>query len=333
MSWLPLCVLTSKELLLKNFRCAFIVLFLMTLPVCSFAAEQNLPERIVLNKIAAVVNGEIITLHELRQHAGAELARSGINVSDPASRQHVDMVMSKVLSVMIENILLRQEAERLQIKVADSDVDNEVRKLAQRNQMSMKDFEARIVSQGGTLVMLKERVRNNILSQRIIAIQIARKSVVTEEEIKAYYEQNQDSFRADRSVDVSLIVFAPSAKHEDIYKKIANGSLSFENAARDFSEGPSPDSGGNLGMIKWEDLAAPLKEQVVHLKDGGVSPVFETNGRNCLIKLNTSTSGRNMTLEEATPGIEQILREPRLRDRFAEYTEQLRSRAVIDIRL
>ena len=303
------------------------------MPVCSFAAGQTLPERIVLNKIAAVVNGEIITLHELRQHAGSEMARAGINPSDPASRRHVDQIMSKVLSVMIENILLRQEAERLQIKVSDSDVDNEVRKLAQRNQLNMRDFEALIVAQGGTLELLKERVRHNILSQRIIAIQIARKSVVTEEEIKTYYTQNQDSFKAERSVDVSLIVFAPSAKSEDIYRKIVNGSLSFENAAREFSEGPSPDSGGNLGMIKWEDLAAPFKEQVVRLKDGEISPIFETNSRVCLIKLNASTSGRNMTLEEATPEIEQILREPRLEERFAEYTEQLRNRAVIDIRL
>ena len=314
--------------------CSALLLFVLTLiPVYSFAAEQNLTERIILNKIAAVVNGEIITLHELRQHAGAEMARAGINPSDPSSRRYVDQVMSKVLSAMIENILLRQEAERLQIKVSDSDVDNEVRKLAQRNQLSMKDFEARIIAQGGTLDLLKERVRHNILSQRIIAIQIARKSVVTEEEIKTYYEQNQDSFKAERSVDVSLIIFAPSAKYDDIHQRIVNGSLSFENAAREFSEGPSPNSGGNLGMIKWEDLAAPFKEQVVRLKDGEISPIFEANARVCLIKLNSSTSGRNMTLEEAMPEIEQILREPRLEERFAEYTEQLRNRAVIDIRL
>lgn len=43
-------------------------------------------------------------------------------------------------------------------------------------------------------------------------------------------------------------------------------------------------------------------------------------------------SGEGQTLEEATPQIERILREPKLQERFREYTEQLRKRAVVEIR-
>ncbi|SBV93359.1 PPIC-type PPIASE domain protein [uncultured delta proteobacterium] len=318
---------------MKTIRCCVAALVFLAMPCIAFAASNELPQPVVLNKIAAVVNGEIITLHDLRRHAAAEFVRAGINASDPANRAQIDRIMSRVLSVMIEDILLRQEAERLQIKASDSDVDNEVRKLAQRNQMNMKDFEARVVAQGGTMEMLRERVRNTILSQRIVNIQIARKTVVTAEEVKKYFDAHQNEFAAERSVDVSLIVFAPSADPLDVYKKITAKTLSFEDAAKKFSEGPSPENGGRLGMIKWDDLAAPFKAQVVQLKDGEISEVFHANTRDCLIKLNGSTSGRTMTLEEATPEIERILREPRLQERFTEYTDQLRSRAVIDIRL
>jgi peptidyl-prolyl cis-trans isomerase SurA len=308
-------------------------LVLLLVPCISFAAAKEVPQPIVVNKIAAVVNGEIITLHELRQHAALEFARAGMNASDPANRSQVEKTMSRVLSAMIEDILFRQEAERLQIKVSDSDIDNEVRKLVQRNQMSMKDFEARLVAQGGTMELFRERVKNSILNQKIVGIQIARKSIVTEEEIKQYYTAHQNEFSAERSVDVSLIVFAPSADPLDVYKKIKANSLSFEEAAKKFSEGPSPNNGGRLGMMRWDDLASSFKEQIVRMKDGEISEVFQANTRNCLIKLHGSTSGRSMTLEEASPEIERILREPRLQERFAEYTEQLRSRAVIDIRL
>jgi peptidyl-prolyl cis-trans isomerase SurA len=305
----------------------FVLLFM---PFSAFSAQEG---PIVLNKIAAVVNGEMITLHELRQHSSAEFVRMGINPADPASRPQVDNVMSKVLSVMIEDMLLRQEAERLKIKVADSEVDNELRKIAQRNQTGMKDLEARIAAQGGTLDMLKERIRNNILSQRIINIMIARKTVVTAEEISEYYAAHKEEFSAERSVDISLIVFSPSSNAPDIAARIRSGSLSFEDAARKYSEGPSPDSGGRLGMIKWDDLGAPIKARVVEMKKGDISGLFQTNSRDCLVKLNDATSGRSMTLEEATPEIERLLREPRLQERFAEYTHQLRSRAVIDIRI
>ena len=324
----------GKEILLKSIRFCFALLaFLTVLPCSAFAAENDGTQSIVLNRIAAVVNGEIITLHELRQHSASEFVRSGINPADPSSRRQVDMIMSRVLSVMIDDILLRQEAERLQVKVSDSDIDNEVRKLVQRNQTSQKEFEARVIAQGGTMEMIRERVRHSILSNRIIGIMIARKIVITEDEVKAYYESHQDEFKAERSVDVSLIVFAPSANPEDVALKVKNGSLSFEEAARKFSEGPSPENGGRLGMITWEDLAGPFKAQITQLKDGEISELFQANTRDCLIKLNASTSGRNMTLEEATPEIERVLREPRMQERFTEYTDQLRSRAVIDIRI
>lgn len=318
---------------MKHFFRAILLLTLITFPLSAFAADNNASQIITVNKIAAVVNGEMITLHELRQHAASEFVRSGINPNDPATRGQIDAIMSKVLTVMIDDMLLRQEAERLQIKVNDSDVDNEVRKLVQRNQTTMKEFEARLAAQGGTIDMLKERIRNNILSQRIINIMIARKSVVTSEEVKAYYEEHKNEFEAERSVDISLIVFSPSSNPEDILLRIQKGTMSFEEAAKKFSEGPAPEKGGGLGLISWDDLASPFKAQVLQLQKGQISELFHVNSRDCLLKFNDSVSGRSMTLEEATPEIEKILREPRLQERFTEYTQQLRSRAVIDIRL
>ena len=313
-------------------RCLAFLVF-MTMPLCAFAAEAELPQPIVLNKIAAVVNGEIITLHELRQYSGSEFVRAGVNPMDPSNRSQVEQIMSKVLSVMIDDMLLRQEAERLQVKVSEADIDNEVRKLIQRNQTSEKEFEARLVAQGGTMELLRERLKNSVLSQRIIGIMISRKSIVTPEEISAYFEEHKGEFSAERSVDFSLIIFSPSSKPDDVVAKIKSGSLSFEEAARKFSEGPAPDNGGRVGSVAWEDLAAPFKAQIMELKEGEVGDLFQVNGRDILLKLNGATSGRSMTLEEATPEIERILREPRLQDRFTEYTAQLRSRAVIDIRL
>ncbi|MDL2210705.1 SurA N-terminal domain-containing protein, partial [Desulfovibrio sp. OttesenSCG-928-O18] len=284
---------------MKRIHSCILALVFSLLPLCAFAAQGQPVERIVVNKIAAVVNGEMITLHELRQHSATEYIREGINPADPAARRQVESIMSRVLSVMIDDMLLRQEAERLKLKASDAEIENELRKLVQRNQTNMKEFEARVIAQGGTMEMVKDRLRNNILSQRIINFMIARKSVVTQEEIGAYYEEHKNDFTAERSVDISLIVFASSVNPEDVYKRIASGALSFEEAAAKFSEGPSPDSGGRLGMIKWEDLAAPFKSQVLQLQNGGISRVFQANSRECMLRLNDSTSGRSMTLEEA----------------------------------
>lgn len=66
---------------------------------------------------------------------------------------------------------------------------------------------------------------------------------------------------------------------------------------------------------------------------GMVSGLFEVNnGLKGQLKLLSMESGDGQTLEEATPQIERILREPKLQERFREYSEQLRKRAVVEIR-
>lgn len=314
--------------------CLFALLALLTVfPARAGAAEAGKYQSIQLNKIAAVINGEMITLHELRQHTGPELARAGIRPSDPAARQQIEALMTQVLDSMIDDMLLRQEATRLKVTVSDNEVDNELRKLVQRNQTTMAEFEARVVAQGGTMAMVKERLRNNILNQRIVSIMIARKIVITQDEIARYYEEHQKEFAAEKSVNLSLIVFGPAAKPADVLRRINEGSLSFAEAAKQYSIGPAPDKGGELGLIAWKDMAEPIKVEVLKLQNGQVSGIFQLNMNDSLVKLNSSTAGRQMTLEEATPEIERILREPRMRERFTEYTQQLRKKAVIDIRL
>lgn len=296
------------------------------------AAQGNTPA-IQLNKIAAVVNGEVITLHELRRYVGPELVRRGISPGAPGTEQAVSQMMEMALNSMIDDALLRQEARRLNITVSAAEVDNELNMMIQRNQSTMESFEASLAAQGQTMDMVRDRIRNNILSQRIISLMIARKVVVTKEEVARYYEQHGHEFAADKSVDISLIVFPSSADAEGVTRKIHDGSLSFEKAAGEHSVGPQPDKGGRLGYLPWKDVIPPLQTALSGLENGQTSRLFTVEGYKALVRLHDSTPGRPMTLEEATPDIERILREPLLQARFDEYTRQLRGKAVIDIRI
>ena len=300
-------------------------------PVLAVAAGA--PSSIQLNKIAAVVNGEIITLHELRSHVGPELIRRGINPGTPGSEQAISQLMTTALNSMVDDILLQQEARRLNIAASDAEVDNELNMMIQRNQTTKEAFETALVAQGQTMSSLRERIRNNILTQRIIGVMIARKVVVTKEDIERYYTQHGHEFTADKSVDISFIVFPPSVDAEAITKKIHSRALSFEKAANDYSIGPQADKGGRLGFVSWIDLIPPLREVVANLEEGKVSQLFMVETYKALLLLNGSTPGRQMSLEEASQDIEQILREPLLQSRFEEYTRLLRGKAVIDIRV
>lgn len=298
---------------------------LLALALPAYAARD-----MTVTKIAAVVNGEIITLHDLRIRTAGELGRRGIPQTDPRAEE----VMKAILESMINDILLRHEAERYKITVADKEVDEEISKIMQRARMSPKDFEAQIKRQGGTMTMLRDNIKNNMLRQRMINYMVARKVVVTPEEVREYYNKNRSEFSNIKMVDFSVIVFAPGVDKEKIYQALRVGELNFNEAAKIYSVDKGGAQGeGKLRRVPWDNLPEGLRAILGQLSVGEISPVFSYEGRDTVVKMDQPPADTTLTFEEVSPRIEDMLREPRMQERFKEYSEQLRSKAVVDIRL
>ena len=282
-----------------------------------------------VNKIAAVVNGEMITLHELRTLTAAELARRSI----PPTDARADQVQRNVLDSLINNILLRQEAERLKVTVPESDIDGEIRRLAARANMSQQAFEEQMKRQGG-IKPLRDKLRENILRQRIMHHMVARKVIVPREEIAKYYETHKDEFNGEKVADFSIIFFPPNVKAKAILDQIKGGSMSFEDAARQYSLDPgSKPMGGRVEKAPWKALGPRLQTTLNSLKDNELSQLLNVEGTQVLVRRNSIFESKPLNLTEATPRIEEILAEPRMQERFKEYAQQLRDKAVVDIRL
>ena len=132
---------------------------------------------------------------------------------------------------------------------------------------------------------------------------------------------------------MGIIVYPPQAPAENWSKRIKSGQIDFQKAAREISVGPKASEGGDLGEIAWQDLAPALQSRLAPLKPGEVSGLFPINKLQAQVMLISSTSGSARSLEEASPQIENLLREPRLEERYQEYATQLRKRAVVDVRL
>ena len=119
---------------------------------------------------------------------------------------------------------------------------------------------------------------------------------------------------------------------------VAAGALSFADAVRAVSIGPNPQDGGDLGFMELSDMAPGMMEQVSRMKKGDVSPLLAMNANKVQIALLDFEEAENADHSNAVPDsetagrIEQILRRPRLQERFEEYTAQLRDKALIDIR-
>ncbi len=306
------------------FFIAFIVATLAFAPICQAAS---------VGKVAAVVNGEMITMYDLEQFCAPELMQKKLNPKNPAQRKEVDAILRQGLDMMTMDLLLAQEAEKLKINVSDIEVEEEFQRSVKRRNVSEEVFLAQVKREGFTKAMVKDRIKKGILRQKLMGMMVGRKVVVTPEEVKAYFEAHKSELSQEKNPRMALLVYPDNVDANSWAKRIKSGSVSFEDAVRQTSIGPNKAGGGDVGPLKWKELNPAWQQKLSSMQPGEVSPVFIVEGKKAQLKLITMGNNRgDIKLEDVTPEIENILREPRLQERFKEYSEQTRKKAVIDVR-
>ncbi|MBO4368814.1 MAG: peptidylprolyl isomerase, partial [Desulfovibrio sp.] len=122
---------------------------------------------------------------------------------------------------------------------------------------------------------------------------------------------------------------------QTVEQQLKSGQISFADACAKYSVLPNRDKGGDAGPVEWNKLNPEWSDRLTKMKPGTVSDIFMNQGFKTQVYLFKPGGGayRTMTLEEATPMITDILRQPKSKDRFEDYAASLKKKAVIDIRL
>lgn len=317
----------QKELEVR--KLAVILLMVCFCAVASVQAAQ-------LNKVAAVVNGQPITMFDLQKEALPQFARARVNPGDPAMAKKRDEILRSVLDMMIMDILVAQEAKRLKATVTPSEIENELKRIMKERKINRKQLEEQLARSKMTIASLSKDIEKNILRQKVMAMEVGRKVIVTPEEISRYYEEHKDSLFDRSGLHMGLLVYPPNVNAASIASQIKSGALSFASACAKYSIAPNKDKSGDTGPVEWDRLNPEWSGRLNSMKPGDVTDLFTLQGKfKAQIHLFRPGGGemRPLTLQEATPQIDSILRQPKAKGRFEDYSRQLRKKAVIDIRL
>lgn len=287
----------------------------------------------VVDRIVAVVNGELITLFELNQRVKPYLERFRGKELGQKEKETILKMKKDVLNKMIEDILIKQRAEEYGIEVTDMEVQNRIRRIKNRNGMAEEEFRKELKRQGMSMEEFSQKIRGDILKHRLISAMVKRKVVVTDEEIKEYYKKHKADFSREKKVKLNLILFPDSVNAKEIFEKIKQGKISFAKAAAEYSVGPQPDEAGDLGNVEWSSMNADFKEALKNKKAGDITPPFEFKDKAALLKVRDIQSGETKPLSEVKDKISDQIYKKKFSRQYEEYLSQLREKAVIDIRL
>ncbi|MFO7729016.1 MAG: SurA N-terminal domain-containing protein [Desulfonatronovibrio sp.] len=300
-----------------------------------FLCSSSLPSWAMVNKIVALVDGESITLYELQsrmKHLLGMFEEEDVDIDDLPEEQ-LKQTQKQVLDQMINDILLRQEADKYGIEVTEKEIDSHIERIRSENDMSPEEFEDHLQSQDLTMEAYRQQIRDSITRQSVLNMMVRRKVLVTDEDIENYYKDNSSAYKQGSKVHLKVILVPEIEQARELREKISRGDIEFDEAAVQFSQGPNAQQGGDLGKVEWKKLAPQWQEAVESLEPGQLSRAFQVRDTGAIIKLLESQSDTVKPLSAVKDQIREKIFETKLNQRFDDYIQGLREEAVIDIRL
>ena len=109
---------------------------------------------------------------------------------------------------------------------------------------------------------------------------------VSEDEVKAFYNEHKDDFNAGETVNASHILVDSEEKATELLSAITSGEISFEDAAKQNSTCPSSAEGGNLGDFGRGQMVPEFDTACFEMEVGEVRGPVKTQFGYHLIRLN-----------------------------------------------
>ncbi len=305
-----------------------------------------LPARAELvDRIAAVVNSDIITLSEVEARLGPELQRLRAEPDAARRAETRAQLVKKSLDLLIGEKLMESQVRELNIEVADSEIEMGMDDVKKQNNISSEQFEQLLSQEGYTLSSYKAFMRKHLARLKLVNLKVRAKVKISDEDLKAEYAKwaHDEANEFEVHARHLLVQVAPKATPEQIeaarLKAVAlmtearQPGVSFIELAKKKSEGPSAAEGGDLGFFKRGVMVAEFERAAFTLPVGGISDPIRTKFGWHVLKVEERRALAAPPLDE----VKDQLRERMLRGQLEKYTDQyvqeLRAQAVVDEKL
>jgi parvulin-like peptidyl-prolyl isomerase len=143
----------------------------------------------------------------------------------------------------------------------------------------------------------KERLRSTLLMDKVMAHVLLDQPSANEEEIRQYYETNQEAFKRPEMVRFRQIVTNTEADAERVLRELQDGADMAEMAGKN-SVSPEAENGGEVGWLAREHLEESMEKVLFSLKPGQVSPVTKTPYGYHIFEVLSIQAGQDLEYED-----------------------------------
>jgi peptidyl-prolyl cis-trans isomerase SurA len=243
-------------------------------------AAPSQPAGVLLDRIAAVVNDEVVLLSEVYDLGDAYIAE-GIKEGTPRA-----VLEREVLDKLIERRLVEQEISRLKLDVGDEDVDRAVDDVARRNGLDREQLRAELLRQGVAWDTYRSELRESLRDMRFGQSVLRPRITITDDELKDLWIRRAGKVDVASHVQALVILLkaGDAAQNQEARQRAegllaqARGGASFAELSRAHDEGPYGAHDGEMGTFTAGELVEPLDVAVTAARVGEVAMVEMASG-------------------------------------------------------
>jgi peptidyl-prolyl cis-trans isomerase C len=238
-------------------------------------------------------------------------------------------VQKNILDQLVLQHLLLQEAAKVGIAVTDEVVNQRYEAFkAQRPDVPEEQ--------------VKPFIKNELMIQQMIEQEIVSKITVSDEEMQQYYEEKKAQFKEPEQIQAShiLVQVAPDASQEDKDAAKAkidailvqlNEGKDFGELAKEHSDCPSKEQGGDLGFFARGMMVKSFEDVAFGLDEGGISDIVETQFGYHIIKLTGKKAERDVPFDEVKDQLKQGLFQQKRNTEITSWIDTMKEQAQIEM--
>jgi len=300
----------------------------------------------VVEEIVARVNNEIITREDL-EHARTSLESE---IRDECAKCTPEQVRSQVaakdkdlLRDLIDQSLLTQRAKDNGINV-DTEVIKRLDSIRQQYKMpTMEALEAEVTKSGQDFEDFKTQIRDQLLTQELIRKEVGSKIIVSHEDIVKYYNEHKSEFVRPETVVLREIFVSTEGKPEadlpalrkkadGLRERVLNNGDDFGAMAKRYSDSPTAQQEGELGVFQRSQLDAKIADKVFALNRNQMTDVMETKTGFEILQVRERYEAGEQPLDKVEPEISNKLYESKMEPGMRVYLTTLREDSYVQIK-
>lgn len=292
---------------------------------------------VMVDRIVAVVNDEIITMADLERF-------KDLLYMDAAQKPSGPQANMQLLNQMIEKKLILQEAKVMKIEVSETRLQNAINDVVARSNTTLEGFKELLEKSGVSFEEYRDLLKSELIQSQVISQKVQAKINITDQDVESYYKEKiQPDEKPGARVRIQQIllkvpkeageeeVSAIEKKAAELNKRLKAGE-SFGKTAMAFSQGPAAQAGGDLGYFHRGEILPEIEKAAFSMEAGEVSPVIRTIVGFHIIKLiDKDLTEKDRSWRDHEREIKNTLFSRRYEKTFKDWMEGLRNKAYIKV--